>query len=452
MPTDPTPGRSLVTRRALIDMIRAATLGSYGVTGFAASPFERLLGVVGLRQPGIGLRLDDGLEIELDLTVAYGVPIAEVARQVDSAVRYSLRRALVARGRPADDPRRRPPLQPGRRCHRPWSQPARPRSGRATWRTAARTSPDGPTGLRWSGPARRVPRGRRQPRGARRGDQRPQRLSGPGRGHRLEHAGHGPGGPRGGRRCRRPTGRPSRGRHQLRRADGRPRQLGRHHQPDLPGHGRSARRKDPVQRPRPGACPVRGRADGLRCGREAGRGHHPDRDPRIRCRGRDGRGARPRHRVRAGRYRRGGRAIRRADAQPAGDPARGWRGRLGWPGPVPAPPGCPAPCGQADVQRGRQGPVSQGTGRQGVDAGRPRGRGFRLRDDVPAPAQSPRRPRRGRHPQPPRVDRRVGPGGRRRPRAQGPCPQRATGPGHRLRADDRHAEPDQRREPGPPGA
>jgi uncharacterized alkaline shock family protein YloU len=89
------PGRSLVTRRALVDMIRAATLGSYGVTGFAASPLERLLGRLGLRQPGIHVRLDDGLEIELDLTVAYGVPIAEVARQVDSAVRYSLRRALA---------------------------------------------------------------------------------------------------------------------------------------------------------------------------------------------------------------------------------------------------------------------------------------------------------------------------------------------------------------------
>ena len=34
------------------------------------------------------------LDIELDLTVAYGVPIAEVARQVDSAVRYALRHAL----------------------------------------------------------------------------------------------------------------------------------------------------------------------------------------------------------------------------------------------------------------------------------------------------------------------------------------------------------------------
>ncbi len=95
MPIHPMPGRSLVTRRAIVDMVRAATVGSYGVTGFAASPLERMLGWLGLRQPGIRVCLDDGLEIELDLTVAYGVPIAEVARQVDSAVRYALRRALA---------------------------------------------------------------------------------------------------------------------------------------------------------------------------------------------------------------------------------------------------------------------------------------------------------------------------------------------------------------------
>jgi uncharacterized alkaline shock family protein YloU len=94
VPTHPMPGRSLVTRRALVDIVRAATLGSYGVSGVAASPLERLLGWLGFRQPGIHVRLDDGVEIELDLTVAYGVPIAEVARQVDSAVRYAIRRAL----------------------------------------------------------------------------------------------------------------------------------------------------------------------------------------------------------------------------------------------------------------------------------------------------------------------------------------------------------------------
>ncbi len=94
MPTNPTPGRSLVTRQAVLDLIRTATLGSYGVTGFAASPGDQLLGLFGLRQPGIRVRLDADLEIDLDLTIAYGVPVAEVARQVDSAVRYAIRRGL----------------------------------------------------------------------------------------------------------------------------------------------------------------------------------------------------------------------------------------------------------------------------------------------------------------------------------------------------------------------
>jgi uncharacterized alkaline shock family protein YloU len=94
VPTQPTPGRSLVTRRAVVDLVRTATVGSYGVTGFAGSPFERVVGRLGLTQPGIAVHLDDELDIELDLLVAFGVPVAEVARQVDSAVRYALRRAL----------------------------------------------------------------------------------------------------------------------------------------------------------------------------------------------------------------------------------------------------------------------------------------------------------------------------------------------------------------------
>jgi uncharacterized alkaline shock family protein YloU len=94
VPTQPTPGRSLVTRRAVVDLVRTATVGSYGVTGFAGRPLDRLLGRLGLTQPGIAVHIDDELDIELDLLVAFGVPVAEVARQVDSAVRYSLRRAL----------------------------------------------------------------------------------------------------------------------------------------------------------------------------------------------------------------------------------------------------------------------------------------------------------------------------------------------------------------------
>ena len=94
MPTPPSHGRSLVTRQAVVDLVRMATLGSYGVTGFAGPLYERLLERIGLAQPGIAVHLGDAVDIDLDLTVAYGVPVAEVARQVDSAVRYSLRHAL----------------------------------------------------------------------------------------------------------------------------------------------------------------------------------------------------------------------------------------------------------------------------------------------------------------------------------------------------------------------
>ena len=94
MPNRPSPGRSLVTRRAVIDLVRTATVGSYGVTGFAARPHERLLERLGLAHPGISVQLGDAIDVDLDLTIAFGVPVAEVARQVDSAIRYSIRRAL----------------------------------------------------------------------------------------------------------------------------------------------------------------------------------------------------------------------------------------------------------------------------------------------------------------------------------------------------------------------
>jgi uncharacterized alkaline shock family protein YloU len=46
---------------------------------------------VGLDRPGIRLTTEGGLRLDLFINVAHGVPVAEVARQVDSAVRYSLR-------------------------------------------------------------------------------------------------------------------------------------------------------------------------------------------------------------------------------------------------------------------------------------------------------------------------------------------------------------------------
>ena len=95
MPKRSVAGRSIVTRRAIADIVRTAVQSSYGVTGFADPSFSRrLLRWLGLDRSGIRLSNDGGLILDLYVTVAFGVPVAEVARQVDSAVRYSLRQAV----------------------------------------------------------------------------------------------------------------------------------------------------------------------------------------------------------------------------------------------------------------------------------------------------------------------------------------------------------------------
>ncbi|HEX9044057.1 MAG TPA: Asp23/Gls24 family envelope stress response protein [Candidatus Limnocylindrales bacterium] len=95
MSEHPAAGGARVSRRALVDIIRPAVAGSYGVTGFVPrSAVERLLGWLHLADPGIRVATRQGLAIDLDLTVAFGLPVAEVARQADSAVRYALRRAI----------------------------------------------------------------------------------------------------------------------------------------------------------------------------------------------------------------------------------------------------------------------------------------------------------------------------------------------------------------------
>jgi uncharacterized alkaline shock family protein YloU len=92
MPERSMAGRSIVTRRAIVDIVRTAVQGSYGVTGFSdPSLGRRLLRWLGLDRPGVRLTTEGGIRLDVFITVAYGVPVAEVARQVDSAVRYSLR-------------------------------------------------------------------------------------------------------------------------------------------------------------------------------------------------------------------------------------------------------------------------------------------------------------------------------------------------------------------------
>lgn len=95
MSREPSTGRSLVTRRAIRDVVRSAVLSAYGVTGFAGGgPAGALLRRAGLAEPGLRVEVSPELMIDLRLTVSYGLPIAEVARQVESAVRYTLRHAV----------------------------------------------------------------------------------------------------------------------------------------------------------------------------------------------------------------------------------------------------------------------------------------------------------------------------------------------------------------------
>lgn len=71
------------------------------MSGFEAGLFERVHATLVGRMPGIRISFaDDRLTISLRLRVVAGLPVAEVARQVDSAVRYGIRRAL---GREVDE-------------------------------------------------------------------------------------------------------------------------------------------------------------------------------------------------------------------------------------------------------------------------------------------------------------------------------------------------------------
>ena len=114
----------------------------------------------------------------------------------------------------------------------------------------------------------------------------------------------------------RADGRPRRRRDQLRGAHGRARQLRRHHRPDLPRHGRGTRRASggstalDLAHALASAPKTR-----LRRGRQAGRGHDPDGDPRSGRRGRRApRSTSRRHRGRARRDRRRRREVGRPDA------------------------------------------------------------------------------------------------------------------------------------------
>ncbi|MET1232942.1 MAG: Asp23/Gls24 family envelope stress response protein [Candidatus Limnocylindrales bacterium] len=95
MADGPLPGRGLATRRAIGDVVRRAALDSYGVVSVSGPrPWHTALAWIGRATPGVKVRVGPPLTVDLYLAVASGVPVAEVARNVDSAVRYGLRLAF----------------------------------------------------------------------------------------------------------------------------------------------------------------------------------------------------------------------------------------------------------------------------------------------------------------------------------------------------------------------
>ena len=95
MPDGSIGGRALVTRRAIIDVVRRVTLSQYGVAGFSGSWPDRVLGWIENRPGGLRVSVAGGaLAVRMHLRIAQGLPIAEVARQVDLAVRHAIRTAV----------------------------------------------------------------------------------------------------------------------------------------------------------------------------------------------------------------------------------------------------------------------------------------------------------------------------------------------------------------------
>ena len=91
----PANGRSVATRRAIEEIVATAARASYGIAGFAGRGFRAGLrrSVTG-REPAVVVLAMAPLSIAVHVQVAFGLPVAEVARQLDSAIRHALRRIL----------------------------------------------------------------------------------------------------------------------------------------------------------------------------------------------------------------------------------------------------------------------------------------------------------------------------------------------------------------------
>jgi uncharacterized alkaline shock family protein YloU len=93
--SQPLPGRTLATRRTVAELVQRAAAASYGVVGFSDPDLRsRVLSRLGRHTRGLRVQTAPTLDVELFIRVAFGVPIAQVASNVESAVRYAVRQGL----------------------------------------------------------------------------------------------------------------------------------------------------------------------------------------------------------------------------------------------------------------------------------------------------------------------------------------------------------------------
>ena len=91
-------GRIEVSPTAIGSLASQAVLDSYGVVGMASKDLAS--GIVEILQPashrrGVDIHVhEDRIVIDLYVVLEYGTPIAEVARNIQSVVKYSAERAL----------------------------------------------------------------------------------------------------------------------------------------------------------------------------------------------------------------------------------------------------------------------------------------------------------------------------------------------------------------------
>ncbi|MDQ3553041.1 MAG: Asp23/Gls24 family envelope stress response protein [Chloroflexota bacterium] len=95
MPLPSIPGHALVTRRVIAEEVRRVALSSYGVVGIGGrGRGSALLGRLTRSVPGVQVSNTPDLDVDVYLSIALGLPVAQVAQNVAHQVRYALRSCL----------------------------------------------------------------------------------------------------------------------------------------------------------------------------------------------------------------------------------------------------------------------------------------------------------------------------------------------------------------------